>query len=537
MIKMIIQKIKDLNKDKTINSNDSTISNSVNRLNELLSDNIELLSIPDAFQLLLSSNEKIKLQIAEILNNVMSSFNSTQLIKLDKIFRESMSYDSYNDWRNRNPKELLHPSMSEEEKITILGLCSFHPNGYFREKAIIALTSMEKGQGIPYVLIRINDWVKQVRNTSKEQLLIYLTPEHAMSFVNNLPLVLRLIECSRDEHIEIINAIISIISNEEGAEKLISGLKSKDSKVRLACYIIILQTKVMDNRSIIDYLIKDKNPYNRLFVLRHIHQGIKQDEFFDISPLLLQDKFAQIRIIALEKLYYFMPEEAMEQLEKSLFDNNQSVRELSRYLLAKQKEYDFSNIYRYAIGNNDKLYAAICGLGETGNINDSKIISRFLHSQEVKIVKASINALAQLDIKGYKEGFIWFLNDERSGISKTARRVLHKVIYASDAAFIYEIFKKAIYNHVKINTCLLLCTLSKWNSLRYIIEFCADKNESILEIGQWALERWIIKYNQSFTKPTNNQIDEIRKSLVYFGNSIKDSDRDFIEFIIKDFNK
>lgn len=503
--------------------------------NELLSDNVKLSDIPDVFQLLLSSGEKIKLQAAEVLNQVVGSLSSNQLVKMDQMFRERTSYDWHYDWKNKNPNELLHPSMSQEENVAILGLSSFHPNGYFREKAILALSNMKTGYEIPYILIRLNDWVRQVRNTSKEQLLRYITPEYVMDFVNNLPLVLRLRECSRDEHIDIIDKVVSIISSPEGFPKLISGLQSADSKVRLACYKIILQTKVIDNRSIINYLIKDTNPYNRLFVLRNIRNEITQDEFIGISQLLLHDKYAQIRIIGLELLYYFSPKEAINILEKSLFDNNHSVRELSRYLLSKNKKYDFAAIYRDEIQKNEKLYSSICGLGETGNINDSKFIIKFMDSDVVKIVKASITALARLDIQGNKEKILLFLNDERAGISKTVRKVLSKEINTGDAEIIYGIFKRAIYEHIKINTCVLLCSLSKWYAIRYIIELCSDKNEEISILGQRALESW--KYNQSFTTPSNIQIKELREVLECFGKSIKDSDRNFIEFSIKDFNK
>ncbi|GAA0765013.1 hypothetical protein GCM10008908_00930 [Clostridium subterminale] len=542
MIKKIIQRIREFNNTKSLESNNLTTfktSNSThtNRINELLSDNLELSAIPDVFHLLLGNNEKVKLQSAESLNYVMSTLNSSQLIKVDKIFRERVSYEWSYDWRTKDPKELLHPLMSEEEKVTILGLSSFHPNGYFREKAIKALSNMETGHEIPYLLIRINDWVRPVRNSSKEQLLRYLTPEHTMSFINNLPLVLRLGECSREEHVDVINAVVSLLSSSESSQKLISGLQSPDSKVRLACYKIILKTRILDNKSIINYLIKDTNSYNRLFVLRNIQQEITPAEFTEVSQLLLHDKFAQIRILALETLYTFQPEGAINVLEKSLFDRNQSVRSLSRYLLSKHKKYDFAAIYRDAIQKNEQLYSSICGLGETGNTSDSKIISTFMSNDTIKIVKASINSLARLDFQEYEEELIFIIKDERVGISKAARSVLYKKIDVSDADTIYEIFKQAIYDHVKINTCILLCSLSKWESIRYIIEFCADKNDSISALGQNAIENWKLRYNYSFTTPTKKQIEAIRKLIMDYGKSIKDSDRNFIEFCIRDFCK
>ena len=542
MIKKIIDIIFNSNRSKQINIDVPVSLQQTNNIKnsssiELLNDNIKLSAIPDVFQLLLSSDEKVKLQATETLNHVMNTLSPTRLIKVNKVFRERSSYDWQYDWRNINPKELFHPLMTEEEKIAILGLSSFHPNGYFREKAIIALSDMKTGGAIPYLLIRINDWVRAVRITSKKQLLRYTKSEYAEYFVNNLPLVLRLKECSRDEHVDVIDAVVSIISSEEGSKRLIDGLKSADSKVRLACYKIILQIKVMDNRSIINYLIKDNNPYNRLFVLRNIRQKITQDEFIDISQLLLQDKFAQIRIFAIELLYSFMQKESITILEKSLFDNNQSVRELSRYLLSKHNKYDFAAIYRNEIEKSERLYPSICGLGEIGNINDSEIVVKFMESDVVKIVKASINALAKLDMQGHNDKILLFLNDDRVGVSKAAKRVLSKEVNVGDAYIIYRIFEKATYNHVKINSCVLLCSLSKWNSIRYIIEFCADKNEDVSLLGQISLQGWKLKYNKSFTTPNSNQIKEIREVLENYGKFIKDSDREFIEFCIRGFDK
>ncbi|MBU3143805.1 HEAT repeat domain-containing protein [Clostridium sp. CF012] len=540
MIKKILQKIINLNIIRVLEENNTTTSQSnsriqTNRLLEFIRDNRELSAIPDVFQLLLSKNAEIKLQSAKSLHAIMRTLNSTQLIKVDKIFRARGSYDWNYNLENKEPKELLHHLLSEEEKVTILGLCSFHPNGYFREKAIINLSQLEKGYAIPYLLIRVNDWVREVKNVSKKYLLSNLNPGNAMNLVNNLPLVLRLGDCCRDEHDDIINSVVSMLSSPECSSKLISGVLSIDSKVRLSCYKIILETRILDNKNIIDYLIKDPNSYIRLFVLRNIQRKIALEEFIIISQLLLNDRCSQIRILALETIYEFNRQDAVAILINSLFDRNNSVRELSRYLLMKDKKYDFASLYRDAIQKNEKVYSSICGLGETGNINDTKNIAEFMDSNSVKIVKASINTLARLDFAGYKEKFILILNDCRPGISKSARRVLYKELDSSDADIIYNIFKRTIYDHAKTNSCFLLCSLSKWYAISYIIEFCADKNETIATLGQYSLENWKLKFNRSFTTPTKNQVLAIRKSLIIFGTSIKDSDRKFIEFSIRNF--
>lgn len=200
---------------------------------ELIMESRELSAIPEVFQLLFSKDVGTRLKSAKILNSIMCTLNSSQLIKVDKIFRSRGSYTWDYNWNKKKPKELLHPLMTVEEKMTILGLSSFHTNGYFREKAIRKLSQMNTGFEIPYLLIRINDWVGEVRNVSKENLLRYLEPENAVSFVNSLPLVFRLEDCLRGEHNDILNAVVSMLSSPECSSKLINGLHSTDSKVNL----------------------------------------------------------------------------------------------------------------------------------------------------------------------------------------------------------------------------------------------------------------------------------------------------------------
>jgi HEAT repeat protein len=542
MVKKVIQKIIAIISPKALDRNnvegpESRFSTIPNWQLELLSGDIKISDVPDIFSFLLSSNERLKLLAAESLSRFMTNLSSAKLVKVSEAFRGRSSIEWRCDWKNKNPKCLLHPLMSEEEKVTILGLCTFHPNGYFREKAVRALSEMKTGGEIPYLLIRVNDWVMQVRNLSKEQLLAYMMPEHTMSFVKNMPLILRLEDCSRDEHKDIINSVLTVLCSAEGMKSLLRGLESIDSRVRLDCYKVILKAKALDNKTIISYLVKDRNPYNRLFVLRKIEKEIAYEDFMDIEQLLINDKLPQIRVLALEKLNEFQRAGAVDILEKSLFDKSHSVRETARCLLSKYKVYDFAAIYREAIQNSKDITAGIYGLGETGSSGDAKGISGFLNSSETGIVKAAVIALAHLDIQRYKEEIIAKLSDERPGISKAAGRVLYKEIHAGDADSIYKIYSRAVKEHVKVNTAILLCSLSKWDAIRYIIEFCANDNEKISALGQQAVERWKLRYNYSFTAPTEKQVAMILKSLSDFGKGIKDGHRGFIEFSMRDFIK
>ena len=91
MFKKIMEIIANISKAKQIKVDNPVSLQQANnikdtRLIELQNDNIKLSAIPDVFQLLLSSDEKIKLQAAEVLNHIMGTLSPTRLIKVDKIF-------------------------------------------------------------------------------------------------------------------------------------------------------------------------------------------------------------------------------------------------------------------------------------------------------------------------------------------------------------------------------------------------------------------------------------------------------------------
>lgn len=540
MIDKIFRKLINLNKtrvpEKSNASNlQSNVKDQSKRILESMDRDRKLSAVPCAFKLLIDNDEETKLKVAESLNVFVNSINVGQLMKIDKMFRLNNAYDWTYDWRSKRPEEFLHPLMSESEKVTILGLSSFHPNGYLREKAVKGLCKTRTGDEIPYLLIRINDWVGEVRNLSKESFLKRINPKNAKNLVNNLPLVFRLKDCSRDEYDDIIDAVVSMLSSNECSSVLMDGLNSNDAKVRLCCYKIIIQTRTLDNKNMINHLIKEKNSFVRLFVLRKVQETMTCDEFRDISQFLLKDNLAQIRMIALEALHSFNLQGSIPALENGLFDRSPCVRELSRYLLRKHDDYDFASVYRNAIDEKEEMYGAICGLGETGSAEDAKYIVDFLDSDSIRIVKSAMNSVARLSLEEYKKTLISFLNDWRPGVSKTSRRILYKEIDSMDAENIHDIFKQTEYDHARINACILLCSLGKWDSINYILEACDNSNDEISNIGQCELEKWKLKFNHSYNKPTQKQIARIKSSIKRFENAIKDSNREYIEFAIKDF--
>ncbi len=512
------------------------IKNNSKKILLKLKEDKDLSEIPNALWLLLSNDEELKLITAQLLHEVITSISTTQLKKVDSLFRERTSLEWSYDWRRENPKNLITSSMSECERTTIFGLCSFHPNGYFREKAIKALSNMSSENTLPYLLIRLNDWVGIVRDCAKKSVKNLIGLQDARVIVNNLPLVIGLRNCTRYDHSDIINDILSILLRPECYSQLERGLTLNDEKVRRYCYEIIIENGVLNNKIILDYILEDSSPYNRLLAIRNIKENISLEELEILIKLFLSDKFAPIRKLVLEVFYEFDSRRSVPILKDSLFDRHYSVRETARYLLKNHCNYDFASLYRNKLKTLTLSRGAIYGMGETGRVADTIFIVPFLDHERSKIIQASIRALSNLDFETYKDIFITLITDSRPGVSKEARKVLTNKVNIVDVEEIYDIFKESELSFVQKNAAILLGSIkNKWETIRYIVEICANIDEEISQFGYSALNRWKIKFNRSYILPSKKQVLNIKEALTKYGDTIGQENKQLIEFYLSSY--
>lgn len=152
-------------------------------------------SVIDAFWLLTSTDDRLKSKAIELIN---TAINEVDLKRLDSEFRQRTSFEWTIDWRNKSPNNLIPSICTDEEKITILGLSSFHPNGYFREKAIKELFKYDIKRVFPFLIIRVNDWVPAIRTINKKMLLEKIDTQNIHLIIQYLPLLNKLKFATRD---------------------------------------------------------------------------------------------------------------------------------------------------------------------------------------------------------------------------------------------------------------------------------------------------------------------------------------------------
>jgi len=137
-------------------------------------------------------------------------------------------------------KQLLNTFHKRERVADLLCILEGY-DGYKRESAARRLGLLGDPTAIPKLIVRVNDWVPQVRDTAREALLRLLVPENAFVFAENLPQIYHLEHCGRDNHEEIIQRVIDFLVLPENKQVLQNAVLSEKPKVARAAVNLLLQ--------------------------------------------------------------------------------------------------------------------------------------------------------------------------------------------------------------------------------------------------------------------------------------------------------
>lgn len=496
-------------------------------------DKYELTRIPAIFVLLLTSSDKLKSRTANVLAKYVTELNMNELTKLDALFRERTTLDWSIDWRNEHPESLLLPNMTEEQRVVILGLCSFHPNGYFREKAVALLDQYSSGKEWPYLLLRCNDWVEEVREAAEKCVEQRLKQPYISEIISSLPLIFKW----KNKNSHIFQQAAQVLAQPEVYPFLEEGTRLKDRGTRYYCYQMIVHTKLFNKEVLLNYYKAEKDPYSRLFLFNELVSNLSVYEFKEFYPILKKDKFPFIRLKVLEKFHTYFQDASLSELENALFDKSSTIRILARFLLEKlDTSIVFSRFYIDRLNSNRNVRESLLGIGETGRKEHAQITLPFLHNSNIGISKAAIHALSMLDGEKQKLEFVHLLQSEQQGISKAARKAIELLHYHDLKDQLYDIYKETSHEHTKYNIALLLCSLPKWEAIIYIIKFYVDtESRDVSKLAMANILKWIEQYNRSFETPSTEQINALRTLLSKHRNKFQYEEDKAIEFSMKGF--
>lgn len=391
----------------------------------------------------------------------------------------------------------------------VLGVASMHPNGHVREAAVRELDASSGGE-LPYLLVRLNDWVEPVRRRAREAVRRRLTPEYAPRFVRDLWLVERLAECGRDDHESLVEAVHSLLVT-RGRGALLAGLEAPDRWLRRTCYRLLLEPPGREAPEVVLRALADEDNIVRLRGVRWGAVLLEPQQLLELLPALLRDPFARVREDALRLLSERAPDRAESALWGALLDPNATVRDMARRILARNGQADFVDVYRGALGR--ETIPALHGLAETGRAEDAALVEPFLTASAPRVRRAAVAALGRLAPDASVPHLVRALEDGSAGVSRVARIALAPRAGSVGAEALWRLTTAGGAEHVRVNALLLLAALAKWESIAWLVCAQAHPDPAVSERARRLVTRWIDRFNRSGSQPTREQIERAARAV------------------------
>lgn len=438
-------------------------------------------------------------------------------------------YSEYTDYGN-------NPSLKGKSFDELL-VISEDWNGYAREKAVKKLGDLGNPLAIPKLIVRVNDWVPQVRKTAKESLLLLLTAENAKAFVINLPDLYHLKNCKRGSYEELIEKIISFLIEPNNNQFIKSAIKDENPYLARIAVSLCIEYSLLSEREIVleclqhsDVIVRNK--------ASHLLANFSGKELEGYLKIAIKDSYMPIRREALQIYLRVFPKKGLSLAERYIFDKHNSIREISVNYLQKQKK-DVQNILKETLlatkQTAPKIRCAISGLAYIGVNNLEKLVSVYADHSFPSVRKVSLQALSKLPNENSKAYLLKGLEDSSPSVAKESSRLFISQKIDISISELSDILKRINFKHT-LPVCLSVSRrLTKWKKLIFLLSTCHalfGKNEITDKLLNDGLLKWDMAFNRNGSPPLESEVKEIR-DIYSLTKPLFTKERKLLEFTLR----
>jgi HEAT repeat protein len=432
------------------------------------------------------------------------------LLQLDEQVRSRSLWWGSAEWQQLKPTQIRDLRVTGRDAAAVFGLLSGNSNGHLREAAVRELEQIEDGSEVPFLLIRLNDWVKQVRDASRRAVLERFRAGRFEAFFKHLELVFRLEQCRRDDHSTIVAAVVERLIRRD-ASRYFSAAIGNDSKfVRRHAYARAIGAEAADIDRILNLALTSRDGVLRMWAARDAMKLVGDAELRSLLPELLNDNFHPVRREALNCVIVRFPRDARQALIEGLLDRTRSIRDFARFHLRKVGDFDIADHYRRNLIRSVTTAPAIEGLGECGTADDVSLLIPFLSDRRTKIRVAALRSIAALGKATQVPRLIELASDPSDRIAAEAMDALQAYANAVSSNELAQMLRCGRSTRVLIALVGLIDCQDTWAALPHLIEASASADAEVTRIAK---ARITDKYRRVFTSPTSGQRAAILQAL------------------------
>jgi len=457
--------------------------------------------IPFLLPFVFHQNASIAEMTKRTIHYILAQSACKQWIELEQLIKEMNFYHKWSQtWDHLLPSHLSAFEIDTPVDATILGLCSFHRNGYVREEAVRMLSAQPQGQAIPFLLLRLNDYIKTTKKQALCGLRDNLQAELSPYFVDAIYLVEHLRNYPNVTDKMIIDEIEMLLQSRACQTAVHNGTYHEDRFTRRFCFRLFLQHHQYDN----EFLTRALQNTDALIalgagetILNHYDQSFVRTWIKSLSV----HRYMPLRRKTLHAIMERFPDQAKAYLEHALLDRHASIREYARfYLRSVFNREDFHTFYASCLSQRpyeETSPSVILGLGETGASSCIPLIEPFLLHPKVKVRKAAVRSIGKLHSSN-QTVFIQALLDPSPSVSKEGVKQLIPFLNEELSHQLWNLFIDTSSVMHKKQLLLLFQHSSKKDCLYYTIKARQSSELLIQALSEEIIVWWLSHYNRTF---------------------------------------
>ena len=378
---------------------------------------------------------------------------------------------------------------AQKEAVHLYGIASLNHNGHIREAALSYLQKLPSSEALPYILLRLSDWVPEVRTEAESALKAVFPIISVQDCLRYKDQIEWLTQTKRVDLAETQERFFAYLRQPSNRTEILELIKHANYQERLFCWQALARVLPTDS-ALIQRAITDSAPEIRQLLVKHLPF---QQKFHQYFQKMLSDSAVRVRYSAIKSIPKDQFTKYKEIFETMLFDDSHAIRAYAQFMLRNNGENQLAERYRHKLACVQEIQSGIlAGLAETGSKNDIQKILPFVDHQTAKIRAAALSGLHRLDAENVAHLYLQGLRGENTKIRNLCVTILQSN-HGHLRTECEEVFKNGTIKNQKAALKVMTC-YGALESLRDILLALSSPHSALKELAWRLFGSWHRQY-------------------------------------------
>lgn len=441
--------------------------------------------------------------------------------------------------RMRNKLVIAYGVKIEETKIPVrvLGLLSFSFDGYVRERALKKLAARYYEDELPFIVLRLNDWVEKIHDIADGAIQERLHLAYGEHWIKHAALFYKLWNTRRYQFRNLREVIEKHLKQSLHVKRALHSLCSPDTFSRRYLFNQCLDgaTTESDLELVVEEGLVSNDVVIRVGAVEAALERFSTERIGRLLPSLLKNSCASIRMEALAWVTSNKWSDWENVLLASLFDRNGGVRQFARYHLPNvdAKDLYVSNLQEKKFSIEVSLFALL----ELKATPPSQLIRPFLSDSNSRNRAAAYALLLSMaDTLTAKDLVLNALIDGSAKCERVVWGFLYKHWEVFSADEYLNLLSSCSTSKRKRLTLETISRIDKWDSLPLFLLAACEEDEA-RDRAEREISKWLNRYHSSFfSRPSDTQLDRLNSAFEHAQNALSASNNQRLDAVLRSLN-